>query len=55
MKTRETWTEEKIKAQILETVEDTKLGRMPTSTEIREYYGDNKLASAISRRRMWRG
>lgn len=43
------WTEEKIIKGILEVCEKTELDRMPTRSEIKSYYNNDKLTNAIRR------
>ena len=50
---REYWTKEKIKKQILEIVENTGIDHMPTGSEVNKYFGNYKLSNAISKRKMW--
>lgn len=49
----EQWDEDKIKARILEVVQNTNLNRMPSRSEVEQYYGDCKLTNAISKRMGW--
>lgn len=44
------WTEEEIKKRVLEVVEFTKINRMPSRSEIEQYYNNTALTNAISRR-----
>ena len=45
------WSDELIKEKILEVVKNTELNRMPSRNEIRNYYMDDKLTNAISKRK----
>lgn len=45
------WTDSLIKSSIMQVVSAYELGRMPSKTEVESYYNDNKLSSAISRRK----
>lgn len=47
----EKWNDEKIKKKILEVVENCELDRMPSRSEVKQYYQNCGLTSAISRRK----
>ena len=44
------WNDELIKNGVLQVVEVCKLGRMPSRSECVDFYGNHKLANAVSRR-----
>lgn len=46
---RVNWDENKIKNSLLFMVKKTKRARMPTHSEMIEFYGDNRLANAVRR------
>lgn len=43
------WTEQKIKAAVLEVVEKLELDRMPSKSEMEEYYGDAALTNKLAK------
>lgn len=45
------WTDDEIKRAILELMDACNMKRMPSRRECVDYYGDHKLANAITRRR----
>lgn len=47
------WTDELIKQKILEVVEALKLDRMPSRRECMDYFHDDALVNAVSRRYRW--
>lgn len=47
------WTQEEIEKAILDVVKETGLDRMPSRSEVEQYYGDCRLTSAISKRIGW--
>lgn len=49
----EKWDIDKIKSKVLEVVLANELNRMPSKSEVEEYFGDYKLANAITKRTGW--
>lgn len=49
------WNDEKIAEGILCVCDSLKLGRMPTQSEIHNFYGDDKLANRISKTKGYYG
>ena len=47
------WTDELIQEKILEVKDALQLGRMPSREECRQYFHDESLVNAVSRRIGW--
>lgn len=44
-----TWTDKRIESELIESMRMLGLTRMPTAAELRDLYGDNRLAGRVSR------